>query len=268
MSGKAIDISASGCLVIIFPLAFLITVLFVAWPVLLALVIAGIGLRIWQQYQWQKWSQQVNPFFHKLIQENQGRITAMDLAMKANLSGVAAKQYLETKVEEFGALSREYPDQGTVYYFVTSSTLGSIFDDSEPPSLYDDNYDDEPATSEQNDQFVEAGFVDELANAESSSSDPNPFIYSEELKEDSATQDSPERENLEAIPLEKSKRSRGLIQSELARRLDVHSSTVHKRKSEPDFSAWSRSRDPQGIAWEYSPKARLFFPQEAWPQDS
>jgi hypothetical protein len=267
MSGKAVDISASGCLVIIFPLAFLIAVLFVAWPLLLALVIAGIGLRIWQRYQWQKWSQQVNPFFHKLIQENQGRITAMDLAIKANLSGVAAKQYLETKVEEFGAISREYPDQGTVYYFLTSSTLGSIFDDSEPPSFYDSD-DGEPLIAEQNDDFAEAGFVD-IAKAESLPYEPTQLVDNDDSEDDFATQYFQQENLAEAQEnLEKPRRSKGIIQSELARRLDVHSSTVLKRKSEPDFSAWSRSRDPEGIAWEYSPKARLFFPQETQAQDS
>jgi hypothetical protein len=51
-----------------------------------------------------------------------------------------------------------------------------------------------------------------------------------------------------------------LIQLELARRLDVHSSTVGKRKSDPDFSEWSKSKDPEGIAWKYSRKSKMFNP--------
>jgi hypothetical protein len=52
-----------------------------------------------------------------------------------------------------------------------------------------------------------------------------------------------------------------LIQAELAKRLDVHSSTVGKRKSDPDFADWSQSRDPEGLAWVYSPETKEFMPQ-------
>ena len=43
-----------------------------------------------------------------------------------------------------------------------------------------------------------------------------------------------------------------IIQSELAKRLDVHSSTIYKRRSEPNFTDWTRNRDPEGLAWGYS----------------
>lgn len=51
-----------------------------------------------------------------------------------------------------------------------------------------------------------------------------------------------------------------LIQAELAKRLDVHPSTIGKRKSDPDFAEWSQSRDPDGIAWEYSSETKEFLP--------
>ncbi|MEA5470739.1 hypothetical protein [Spirulina sp. 06S082] len=51
-----------------------------------------------------------------------------------------------------------------------------------------------------------------------------------------------------------------LIQAELAKRLDVHSGTISKRKADPSFTEWSKSKDPEGIAWEYSRKRRLFLP--------
>lgn len=273
MPGKAIDSSASGCLVLIFPIALLMAILFVAWPVLLALVIVGAGARVWQHYQWQKWSQQVNPFFHKLIQENQGSVTAMDLAMKANLSGAAAKQYLESKVEEFGAIAREYPDRGTVYYFVTSATLGSIFDNSEPPSIYDL----EPATAEPSDELEEDDDAtqgrQQDTNARTKVNESTDAIAEDEQEDDqedtdATAEDFPEEEDEVETSTEKPKQSQGLIQSELARRLEVHSSTVHKRKLDPDFPEWSRSRDPQGITWEYSRRSRLFFPIVTEPQDT
>jgi len=227
MAGKPVNSSAGGCLVVLLPIAFGIAFLFVAWPVLLALLLLGIILRLWQNYQWQKWSQQVNPFFHQLIQETQGRVTALDLAMKANLPASAAQRYLETKSQEFGARALDYQDQGTVYYFVTASTLGTIFDDSEEYSLDDDS-------------------DDEDSEDETTSLDEQPSTRLQDKQ-----------------PTEKQTSSKGIIQSELARRLDVHSSTVYKRRSEPYFSDWSKSRDPEGIAWKYSSKSRLFFPIES-----
>jgi hypothetical protein len=70
----------------------------------------------------------------------------------------------------------------------------------------------------------------------------------------------------ENSPDKEHKASQSLIQAELAKRLDVHSSTVGKRKSDPDFSEWSQSRDPEGIAWEYSPETKEFLPLEKKPK--
>jgi hypothetical protein len=53
-----------------------------------------------------------------------------------------------------------------------------------------------------------------------------------------------------------------LIQIELANRLGVHSSTVYKRRYDSDFPEWSKSRDPEGIAWEYSEDTKEFYPVE------
>lgn len=219
---KAIDSSAGGCLILILPIALLIIFLFTAWPVLLALVILSAIWNVWQRNQWQKWSQQVNPIFHQLIQENRGSITALDLAMKAGFSAQTAKRYLDLKAEEFGAQRRDYQDQGTMYYFITASTLGSIFDESE------------------------------------SSSQPE----REHVEQTSLHTSPPAEEEPAELPQEPLGSSTLLIQSELAKRLDVHSSTVYKRRDDPDFSEWSRSRDPAGIAWQYSPETKQFSPLE------
>src|SRR4028118_256439 len=132
MTGKVIDSSATGLLVLILPIAFLIVLLLKAWPLLLALFIISISLRVWQQYQWKQWSKQINPYFNQLIKENQGCLTPLDLSITANLSGSAAQRYLDKKAEEFGAQRQVYEDKGPVYYFLTASALGSIFDNSEP----------------------------------------------------------------------------------------------------------------------------------------
>lgn len=51
-----------------------------------------------------------------------------------------------------------------------------------------------------------------------------------------------------------------LIQADLAKRLDINPSTVGRRKSDPDFPLWSQSKDPEGIAWKYVSKTKMFVP--------
>ncbi|NJO19313.1 MAG: hypothetical protein HC838_03495 [Spirulinaceae cyanobacterium RM2_2_10] len=61
------------------------------------------------------------------------------------------------------------------------------------------------------------------------------------------------------------KQPRALIQAELSKRLAVHSGTLTKRKSDPDFPQWTQSRDPEGIAWQYSVSEKVFTPVENCP---
>lgn len=235
MNEKAIDNnSGGGFLILILPVAILIIFLFATWRIILALLLFSVGLNVYQQYQWQKWSQQVDPLFYSLIQHNQGSITPLDLAMKANFSAATAKRYLESKAHEFGAQCRNYESQDPIYYFMTASILGNILDDSEPALL--------PETSQNNEP---------LALPEESLDTP---IYPSSSVEASG--------HLEAADATQSDSS-SLIQSELAKRLDVHSSTIYKRRDDADFSEWTKSRDPEGIAWTYDPDTRLFSPLEA-----
>lgn len=236
MTEKTINSNAAGCLILIFPIALVIIFLFTAWPALLALAVLGAILNLWQRYQWQQWSQQVNPIFHQLIQENRGCVTAMDLAMKANFSAAIAKQYLDTKAEEFGAQRQDHEEKGTVYYFITASTLGSIFDDSEPPKPSE---------------------IEPFASHSSKLLGPQ----AQEQQRQTETHAKASDEQSSSITLEHSA-SGCLIQAELAKRLDVHSSTVYKRRADPDFAEWSRSRDPEQIAWKYLPDTKQFTPLE------
>ncbi|HEY9638457.1 MAG TPA: hypothetical protein V6D14_34040 [Coleofasciculaceae cyanobacterium] len=355
MTGKVIDRSATG-LILILPFAFLCVLLFKAWPALLALFVFMISFRIWQQYQWKQWTKQVNPFFNELIRENQGCLTPMDLSLKANLSGPDAQWYLEKKAEEFGAQRRDYEGKGTVYYFLTASALGSIFEDSEPPpeleseSLITQSLtlpeplidkeslpspeDSEPSPELESEPLITQSptlpepLIDKESLPSPEDSEPPPELESESLITQSPTlpeplidkeslpspdeastseppkpleaseqqqpslSDSalstaekevalepppqPKQEQTEAFnetedlwadsPEKEQKTSQALIQAELAKRLDVHTSTVGKRKSDPDFPEWSQSRDPEGMAWVYSPETKEFFPTENPPQ--
>jgi hypothetical protein len=381
MTGKVIDSSATGLLILLIPLAFLSVLLYKAWPVLLALFVIIIGVRIWQQYQWKRWSKQVNPYFNQLIEANQGCLTALDLSMKASVSGPAAQRYLDKKAEEFGAQRRNYADKGTVYYFLTASALESLFEDideslpeqedevvtaqattlqattlietptqqeskpsesellskdvEEPPEPTTEEdqpsspdellaqktpevdaqpqVQPEPVTEEQSSSLKELltqnrlevdaqpqvqpepvteeqpTSLKELLTQKIAEVDtePQPEPVTEEqpspsLKEllaqkkaevDTEPQVQPTPESQE-IPNEKEDLGtdlleqeehivlQPLIQAELAKRLDVHSSTVGKRKSDPDFTDWSQSRDPEGIAWVYLPETKEFMPQK------
>ena len=225
MTEQAIDNNnESGFLIILLPIAILIIFLFATWPIILFLLLLSVGLNIWQRYQWQKWSKQVDPLFYSLIQINQGAITPLDLAMKANFSAVTAKRYLDTKAQEFGAQCRNYDRQDAVYYFITASILGNILDKSEPlPQLAE---------------------VEETANIAPVAPVVSAPLSPQEVEEHSPVEESP----------------LGLIQSELAKRLDVHSSTIYKRRDDSDFSAWTQTRDPEGVAWIYSSDTRLFSP--------
>ncbi|HEY9832436.1 MAG TPA: hypothetical protein V6D26_17750 [Stenomitos sp.] len=366
MTEKEIDSSATGLLVLILPIAFLIVLLFKAWPVLLALLLLSITLRIWQQYQWQQWSNRVNPYFNQLIRENQGCLTALDLSMKANLSGSAARLFLDRKAEEFGAQRREYEGKGMVYYFLTVSSLGSLLEESEPPPELEDEDDEDistptaalpaselietltqkdshpshthgesslhnrqelpelpiaekpipPAEVTTTDQVeveeekpvppVEVTTTDQVEVEEekpipSVEVTPTDQVEVEEEKPvppaevtpteepvspvESSTTDQVEAD-LEPLKQQKSEPTellkekenlyqpaptqnpvyQPLIQAELAKRLDVHSSTVGKRKSDEDFPEWSQSRDPEGIAWGYNPETKEFVPLETIPE--
>ncbi len=236
MSEKYID-DGKAFLVLLLPISVLIIFLVSTWRILLGLILLVIGFNLWRRYKWQKWCKEVNPIFNKMIRETQGRITPIDLAITGNFSGETAKRYLDTKATEFGA-SILNEDSTPVYHFITGSILGSILDSSEP--------------------------IKELASQRVAKTaliltPPSPEPQPEEAKTESLTHTTQEEVKK---PLEKQLVFGSLIQSELAKRLNVYSSTVYKRRNDPDFHEWSRSRDPDGIAWTFSRTNKEFFPLE------
>lgn len=320
MTAKGLDSGATGILILIIPVALALVVLFAAWPLLLALIVLGLAWQLWQHYQWKKWSRQVNPYFNQLIQENQGCVTPMDLSLKANLTGDAAQRFLEKKAQEYGAQRKDYADKGSVYYFLTASAIGSMFDESEPPEEFVEEEDEEDFAQEFSPQghvtpvepqpsILEAASAkaaedspepapaqvtkaetaaysaaeQETGTAEASAlSQPQPETKAEEKTASQEKQNGtfPEptsetardfdQQDLQADQNGSSEEAHlpegALIQAELARRLEVHSSTVGKRKTDPDFAEWSQSRDPDGIAWVYSDEDRVFIPQGETPE--
>ena len=246
MSEKTIESPGKSFLVLILPISFLIVFLVNTWKVLLVILGLLMVFNLWQQSRWEKWCNQVNPLFYELIEENHGKIRPMDLAIKGNFSGQVAKRYLDSKAKEFGASvldSENEEDQS--YYFINASILGDILDSSE---------------------LVEKLPAQPVTKIARSFLAPPPPIPQEEeaqseSKSESKSESVPTHEEVRK-PLEEQLVFGSLIQSELAKRLNVYSSTVYKRRNDPDFAQWCRSRDPDGIAWSYSRKSKEFFPME------
>ncbi|MGK7957409.1 MAG: hypothetical protein AB4063_19475 [Crocosphaera sp.] len=288
MTGKVFDgnPSPAAFLILILPLAAVIVLLYKAWMWVLGFVTLIIVWKLVDNYQWQQWSAKINPVFNQLLQENQGQITPMDLSLKANLGAGSAKRFLARKAEEFGATSRELPEQGKVYYFITASTLGSILDDSEPvaeepeePETFEIDEDDEDDTLDipQNDPVA--------PQPPSNPSLSSPFAQLAALKEERLQENQPSPESsspsdtdistptspVETPPSatppepenttpEPEKKKFTLIQSDLAKRLDITPSTIGRRKTDANFAEWSQSKDPDGIAWKYLRKSKVFIP--------
>jgi hypothetical protein len=263
MTGKVLDNGSAGILVLILPLAIGFVVLYKLWPLLLLLAVLIIAFQIWQNYRWQKWCQDINPYFNQLIRENRGYVTPVDLSVKANLTASAAKIFLSRKSDEYGTQPKNLKDKGLVYYFPTASALGSILDDSEPEAI--NSY--QLAARESNRLSVRG--IAQLAKQEqnqgnketnkSLESSPVAQLTKEESPEETATWET-ESETDDSITDEVISIDAGqsLIQAELAKRLDLNSSTVGRRKSDPDFEEWSQSKDPEGIAWRYETETKMF----------
>ncbi|MBE9171501.1 hypothetical protein IQ238_29810 [Pleurocapsales cyanobacterium LEGE 06147] len=282
MTGQALDRSSTGVLILILPIAFAVVILYKLWPLLLVLAVLIIAWKTWQNYQWQQWSKQVNPYFNQLIKENRGYLTPVDLSLKANLTAKAANLFLERKADEYGVSPQFLKDKNVVYYyFPTASALGSILDASEPSQELEE---------EDNDDLLDP--ISRIASTSSTAKEPSKFSFrglaqlarQEQEKGDTDTQTPSEKsdaagrdklESSESAEVEEksltedsateksSSEESALIQAELAKRLDLNSSTVGRRKSDPDFPEWSKSKDPEGIAWKYEPETKMFVPVDA-----
>lgn len=247
MTGKVLENNTAGSLVLILPLALGMVLLYKAWPLLVLIFGLSIAWKLWDKFQWRQWCEQINPYFTELIRDNSGYLTPMDLSVKANLSGKAARRFLDRKAEEYGAQRKSYSDKGIAYYFITASSLGSIFDDSEP-------------VSEAELEVLPPPVPHPFSPAEPEKKEnTSAFATLFQLKESRQQEESPAAPE---SPDTTSNPQLSLIQADLAKRLDITPSTLNRRRTDPDFAAWSQSKDPDGIAWTYLPDTKLFVPRE------
>jgi hypothetical protein len=291
--------NATGFLLILVPAALAMSALFVAWPYILGLTVLVAGGNIWQNYEWTKTARSIEPSFQQLVVQNRGEITPIDLSLKANVSGKVATRYLVTKADEFGTRSRQYPDRGQVFYFISVSTLGDIFDDSEreaapaaimpaqapvvaTPVAFRESVPTVTAVTQQPSapevaptlqaEVITPPSVTEVApTATSTETAPLPETpiaqpptsdlsnLAKLLDERSVTANVESPTSTETTPTRSDAPLVTILQSDLAKRLDVHSSTVYKRRSEPNFSEWTRNRDPDGLAWGYDESTKEYY---------
>jgi hypothetical protein len=277
--------SATGCLLVLIPAALTMSALFVAWPVILGVTLLIAGGNVWQSYEWSKTAQSIDPVFQQLIVQNRGEISPIDLSLKANISGKVSQRYLATRADEFGTGSRQHPDRGQVYYFVSISTLGRIFDDSERelelPAIA-------PATNPVAafqpvatpivaipEELVPTATIPPIAVAMPIVTEivepisppaiplpPEPVSELSNLRqlfdEEAAPTVTPMKVEVEVAtvvapePVAEVPTTSApdapvvtIIQSELAKRLD--------------FTDWTRNRDPDGLAWGYAEAAKEYY---------
>jgi hypothetical protein len=270
MSEKVIDTkNAPYFLLILVPAALAMSTIFVAWRQILAGTAILIGVSIYQLKKWADKVKSIDPFFQRLIVQNRGEITPIDLSFNANISGAQATRYLAEKAQEFGAGSRQYVDRGQVYYFISVSTLGNIFDDSEDPEIVPAIAATQSAPISLPTAVIAPPVEVEIPLTTPPTSIPLPEHPVTELITGESSNLHDVLENIEDLPtpittshLPESTPDRPIvkiIQSELAKRLDVHSSTVYKRRSEPDFTDWTRNRDPEGLAWAYAEDSKEYY---------
>ena len=309
MPDRAINTkSATGFMLVLIPAALTMSALFVAWPVILGVIVAIAGGNIWQSYEWAKTARSIDPVFQQLIIQNRGEISALDLSLRANVPGKVSDRYLVAKASEFGTGRRQHPDRGQVYYFVSIGTLGQIFDDSEveipaimpattpvvafqqsvtpeavpesilqfedrssvpiPPAVM--SFEPEaasPQVAAPPPIAVSAPTIEPLVTLSSSDSErlePSRLSQDIELAQTSTVTIAPSEVESSPPPSDSDLDSPTsplvlIIQSELAKRLDVHSSTIYKRRSEPNFTDWTRNRDPEGIAWGYAEATKEYY---------
>ncbi|MGL5832346.1 MAG: hypothetical protein ACRC1Z_03835 [Waterburya sp.] len=262
MTVKVLDNGSAGALVLIIPLAFGFVVLYMLWPFLLLIAAIIVALKIWQDYKWNKWCEEVNPYFNQLIKETRGYVTPVDLSVKANLTPHAAKTFLARKSDEYGTKPKNFPEQGIVYYFPTASALGSILDDSEPEAVVNSYQLAGKDSNKLSVRGIAQLAKQEQTEAEVTAQDPESssvaLVTRAESLQSTAISSESETDSSTFDQTTSIGAGQSLIQAELAKRLDLNSSTVGRRKSDPDFELWSMSKDPEGIAWRYDQDTKFY----------
>jgi hypothetical protein len=202
---------------------------------LLLLLIGGIGAwRLWKHYDKKQQDRltSLNQVFYRLIQDNQGWITPLDLAMNSQVNTEDVREFLDKKATEFSAHFEVTEQGGIVYYFSTAQALIDSLEDQENQGV-----------NQTENQIISPNQPPE---------EPQPKLPNKnEISLFPVPPDSPSTQA--EIPS-------NLNQIELAKRLNVHPSTLSKWKTKAQFSEWCKQKDPDQITWKYSEQDKRFYP--------
>lgn len=222
-----------------------------SWHLFLAITLtSGVGLVV-RRFQLQQKQQQelLNSLFYKLIEENQGHITTLDLAMKAKLPANVVQEFLDQQARDFSA-HYEITDQGGIIYYFPTAVSRPLAQTEE----VDGRGVDSPSNSSVGSKF-------NYADTKNQKTGTNKQFAKDEVSRYPQSKKVP-RDQLNNQKINfSSKVPKLLNQVQLANRLSVHASTISKRKTKPDFIQWSREKDPEAIAWEYSRETKRFSPR-------
>ena len=97
-------------------------------PLLALIGLGALGLWLWRshrqkQQQQQRQQARINAKFYQLLQQQQGRISVLDFAMRTQLDGAAAQAYLNAQAQAFSAFFETTP-QGDLIYVFSSAAVG------------------------------------------------------------------------------------------------------------------------------------------------
>ncbi|MGB3405269.1 MAG: hypothetical protein WBA77_21475 [Microcoleaceae cyanobacterium] len=117
----------SPALTLILPLALLLLFLQKILPLLIAIATVSGGWHLLRRYRQKSYKHQGNldDIFYRFIQEHQGRVTVLDLAMHSKFPPQQVQQYLDQRAAEFSAQYEVTEQGGMIYYFETVQSLFS-----------------------------------------------------------------------------------------------------------------------------------------------
>jgi hypothetical protein len=99
-------------------------------PLLIFLCVGGAGYWLWLQYRKRQQQQQrrqtrINAQFYQLLHQQRGRVSVLDLAMRTQMEGSEAQNYLNTQAHAFSAFFDTTPQGDIIYIFNLAAVQGS-----------------------------------------------------------------------------------------------------------------------------------------------
>lgn len=248
MSGNSSETKAGkgGPLALLISISLLLLLVKSTFPALLALVGGSGAWQLWKRFQKLQQDQiaYLDEIFYRLIRENQGRITPLDLAMNTKLPAQEVQDYLDRRATEFAAHFEITEQGGILYYFQTVQSFNTpaAIEPSEAPSQSSV----QPETLSLSQEFPSQTEPDKLTLSPAQKQKKGDVLLFPVPPTSSPG-------TVESLPS-------GLNQIELAQRLQVHPSTLSKWKKKSRFREWSSQKDPNAIPWYFSQKAKRFYP--------